>query len=131
MPRSNSNLLAQTQLPDRQNAPDYGDLYGAVNQGAFAALIVLIGIALIGGRFLNKLVDRLIQAPWLASIPDRLEDVKALPDQVSAIATQLQDIEKQIDDLVESDREKAEHMRAALTQVLSAIEQIRREVSSK
>ena len=125
------NLLAQTQQPDRQNTPSYNDLYGAVNQGAFAALIVIVGLALYGGRFLNKLVDRLIQAPWLATIPDRLEDVKALPDQVSAIATQLHEIERQIDDLVESDREKAEHMRSALTQVLSAIEQIRREVSSK
>lgn len=127
----NQNLLAQTQQPDRQSAPNYNDLYGAVNQGAFAALIVIVGLALYGGRFLNKLVDRLIQAPWLATIPDRLEDVKALPDQVSAIATQLHEIERQIDDLVESDREKAEHMRSALTQVLSAIEQIRREVSSK
>lgn len=125
------NLLAQTQQPDRQNVPNYNDLYGAVNQGAFAALIVIVGLALYGGRFLNKLVDRLIQAPWLATIPDRLEDVKALPDQVSAIATQLHEIERQIDDLVESDREKAEHMRSVLTQVLSAIEQIRREVSSK
>lgn len=125
------NLLAQTQQPDRQSAPNYNDIYGAINQGAFAALIVITGLALYGGRFLNKLVDRLIQAPWLATIPDRLDDVKALPDQVSAIATQLHEIERQIDDLVESDREKAEHMRTTLTQVLSAIEQIRREVSSK
>ena len=126
-----TNLLAQTQQPDRQNTPDYRDIYGAVNQGAFAALIVIIGLTLYGGRFLNKLVDRLIQAPWLATIPDRLEDVKALPDQVSAIATQLQEIERQIDDLVDSDREKAEHMRSTLTQVLNAIEQVRMEVTNK
>jgi methyl-accepting chemotaxis protein len=120
--------IAQSQQRDQ---PSYNDLYTAVNNGAFAALIVVIAGGFLGYRFLNRLVDRLIAAPWIASIPERLDDIEVIPDQIKAIEIRVQELQEQVTDLLESDRDKAQKMNDHLTQILHAIDQIKERSHAK
>ena len=117
-------IVLQTQ-PATQPDPGIRDLYNAVNQGAFAALIMVAALSFFGYRFLNRLVDRLVSAPWIATIPDRLDDMRGLPDQINAIESSVRDLQDQVHDLIESDQEKALKMEQDLARILEAINHLR------